>query len=522
MAPSSGSGIESFSFWVPATRSGTNPVPAHTEPPSGPALSSVGTTIPTTSLTGTKRFSALPTMLLCHLSGWLFDREVLQLLLTGKAMRDEVQEMVRARLRPDVAKEAVAPLASYQDERNRLPLFSGLGREGELMFQKCMALRQDCVTQDDYLNNFDKVIWSYLPTTLANTNPLRDVTAGAVLALGGITMSEPTRNELLSRIVTFGAGPSTSAKQMGALILGVYIGLGRNKKGAAHHRAVFHTILSSHRLLTAGQLGSMICAVCVIYGGKDMSPSDRRAVVNNSLYCLKNSNNPELLKSVIHSVCLALGGKNMAPVHRAGLAQEILEFCDSNQQRPWTGPVMAGLVKGLGGTDMGCSNRDAVLAQILSGVETRRGGTVVAGICTVCIVFGGLHISPANRDAVLAHILGSFATSSPGQMGGLIIAVVSILGQARHGAMGITPANLDALIRQVLEFHDRCSARQIGEMLRGIFSTLGYTGITQARRAMLATRIRESGHVQEMAAALRLTANGQEIVDFLQLETAPD
>lgn len=134
----------------------------------------------------------------------------------------------------------------------------------------------------------------------------------------------------------------------------------------------------------------------------------------------------------------------------------------------------------------------------------------------VCRSLGGMAMSSGNRDALLANILGTYAANTPRRMGVMIWEVCRVFGGEASTEITITPANLDAIISQVVGSYGTCELNQIGAMIHRIFITLGRTGISQERREILASRIRESAHAREITFAIGLTGNGQEIVDFLQ------
>lgn len=533
MSPSSGSGVASFSFWIPRSQPVVNNPPVDHEepdstsqprPPSALLLCSETAKTSSARLSGSRPgpacISTLPTTLICLIRSWLFDKESLQLILTSRRMKNEVQDMYKLRLRPTVASQSVSPIASCQDPVNRMARYVPMGSAGELTFQKCMALKASGRSEQDFLDGVVKVIVSCLPTTKTNIAQLKDVTAGAVLALGGNSMTAATRNALLAPIL--GCHDVSSHAQMGAMMLGVFIALGRRTSSGGHHDAVFEQILASHRTVTPHQLGAMIQSVCIVFGGKKMSATALTGLMTKIFTFFKTSNYPSHIATMLYCMCFSLGSVNMTPAHRDGLVKEILESYRRNNKLPLSA-MLTGLCRGLGGTDMQRVHLDAILAQILSGDDTRRIYVIVAAINAICHSLGGLNISPDNRDAWLANILGSCATRSPKEMGGLILHLCSTLGGAGHGpTITISVDNLDAVISQVLGLHGRCSAEQMGAMIRAIVTSLDYNRITEERRNILVTHIQKSGHVVDIAAALRLTPDGQAIVDFLHLETAKE
>lgn len=212
MAPSSSSGIESFSFFVPKTEpSGTETEPSGTgTEPSGTGSSNnrqpdstSQSPAPSNRLLhsgATKtapvpdRLSTLPTSLIPLIKSCLIDTEALQLILTNQLLRREVEAIYKLKLRKTVADQAVSPIASCQNSENLLPQYVPMGPVGELTFQKCLAFKALDLSDQEFLDSVLKIIRSYLPTTKSDTDQLKDVTSGAVLALGGISMQAKTLN----------------------------------------------------------------------------------------------------------------------------------------------------------------------------------------------------------------------------------------------------------------------------------------------------------------------------------------
>jgi len=533
MLPISNSGIHSFSFCIPASQpvannsSGSDPVLRSTgqlQPPSGLSLRSVATKIPTTRPTDAEGISTLPTMLLCHIKSWLFDKEILQLLLSGKTMQHEVQEMYRSRLRPEVAKTAVSPLASFQIPVNRLPMFLGMEQDGERMFQTCRSLKASGLTNSQYRSAVMETLKTHL-SVVNNLRQLKDVFAGAALGMGGRFLSRGNRNALLGGIL--GSYATSSPQQMAAMVMGVCVQVGRKNTIGELHKAVFNKTLASSQTSTPAQMGAIIQGLCLVLGGKNMKVEVRPILIKKMIESSDTVSSLQI-SFMIYGLCLALGGAQMTAVNRDALLEQVLNLYDTVEQLQLK-PIMTALCKGLCDPSstvlsasmksshkvMDVASRDAVLAQILKRHEIWTMVEMGEACGVICTALGGTHMSPDNRDTVVAKILAAYATCTTLQMGSMIMVVCRVLGGTASGVSNITVDNLNAVLTRILKSHGTSTQLQMGMMLHCVFVGLGRFLMPLEQRNAIVARIQESGRAQEIMAAIGLTENGNEIVDFL-------
>lgn len=532
MSPGSSSVIASFSF-----RTASRPVINNCsrsesvsdsaglmQPPCGLSLSSAITKIPKEKTEGAECISTLPTMLLCHIKGFLLNKEILQLLRTGKTMQHEVQEMYRSRLRPEVAKMAISPMASYQIPVNRLPAFLGMTRDGEFMFQQCRSLKSSGLTNSEYRTAVMKALKTHLSAS-GNLRQLKDVFAGAALGMGGRFLSRGNRNTLLAGI--FGSYATSSPQQMAAMIMGICVSGGRKNTVGELHKAVFNKTLAAAQNCTPAQMGAIIQGLCLVLGGKNMKEEVRPILIKKMIES-SDTVSSQQITFMIYGLCLALGGAQMTAVNRNALLEQILNLYNPVGQLPLK-QIMTALCKGLCNTSptvtsvsmksdhtvMDLSNRDAILAQILKRHEIWTPVEMGEACGVICKALGGMHMSPDYRDTVVAKILSAYATCTPGQLGSMIMAVCRVLGGTASGGSDITVDNLNAVLTLILKSHDTSTAMQMGMMFHCVFVALGRFRMYPSQRDAIVARIQESGRAQEIMVAIGLTANGNEIVDFL-------
>lgn len=474
MSPASSSSIASFSFLVPASQ------PVRQQAPSGGSLNSVTTKAKSA---GTEAISTLPTMLLCQIKSWLFDKEMLQLLLTGKAMQHEVQEVYRSRLRPEVAKSALSPLASYQIPVNRLPLFLGIDRDGESMFQQCRSLKASGLTNLEFRSAVMEALKKQLSVVI-NLRQLRDIFAGAALGMGGRFLSRGNRNTLLAGIL--GSYATSSPQQMAAMVMGICVTGSRNNTIGELHKAVFNKTLASSATSTPAQMGAIIQGLCIVLGGKKMT-EDIRHILIKKIFESSDSVSSLQITFMIYGLCLALGGAHMTSVNRDALLEQVLDLYDTAEQPPPLKQIMASLCKGLCDTSatvigtniktsrnvMHAAHRDAVLAQILN----RHKNLTMVEMGEACgvtgLALGGMNMSADSRDTLVERILAAYGTCTPDQMGAMIMLVCRNLGGTVSGVSNITVDNLNAVLNLILKSHGTTSPLQMGMMLHYVFVGLG-------------------------------------------------
>ncbi len=521
MSPAFGSTIDSISFKVAASLPVFNidhqgPLGTAGSQPPAPLLLSSGTTkTAAAQLTGPDCISPLPTMLLHLLKTWLKDKDSLPLILTSHHFKDEVQHYYRLRLRPAVARHVKSPIAANQNSVNLKPSLIGLGDAGEVMFQKCLAMQPLCQSEADYCGKVIQLLKLQV-FEQSDVISVRDFYAGAVLGLGGTLMSQTSRDALLGTIL--GSSKSSSAEQMGAMIMGVCLGLHRIAPELRHHKAVFAHILASSKTSTPDQMGAMVGSMCRVFGDENMSTRTRTRLVGHILVTRK-SNNRTQISAMLHHVCLALGGRIMKPEHRDGFIKQILTMVGADQRMPLS-DVIKGLCRGLGGKNMTDLSLDALLSAIVGCHASWETRIMAKAVALVCIELGGPDISADRRDLVLAVIMGSHVTCSPDAMGRMVWGLCHSLGSMNQLVTDIFPDNLEAILSQVMQLQGPMSDFLTGAMIYYIYAALGRTDITPTHRAILLKNLRDSTRLHEIVEVLKVFTDGQALVDFLQLEGA--
>lgn len=557
MSPHSSSGINSFSFCIPASQS-CSPCDkqASNRPPSEQLLCTV------TAKTSTIKpvcIATLPTMLMHLIKTWLNDNESLQLLLTSHHMHREVQSFYKRYLRSAEAQRSSSPIASYQNPVNLLPRLIGIGTQGELAFRQCQALQASGVSEAEYCSGALQLLQTRLSQPRIPRN-VGEITAGVALGLGGSSMSATRRAALLNFILgtyqtshpicmgdmmtgvsaalggprisngnlqamlekILGSYNTSTPSQMGYLIMGVCSRFGKASKGQANFEFVLRQILSSCNTSSAQQLDTMIHGLCDKLGGLWMAPVRRDFLLHNILgthaQCF-----PAKYKGMIRGLCHGLGARNMAVQQRDGLLQKIRDFVATNPNLP-LGSILNALCAGLGGSHISEVNLNAILALIFDVHDTSDGISLGTQIGVICGALCAVSISAAHRDTVLAQVLTCRPTVSAQQMGSMIWFVVHVLvGDHTAASTEQTRDHLDVVMRQIVHFYQTtCAfqpcALQTGVMIAYLYSAQGCANMTLAHRAIVAARIQESEHRQNIIDAIKLTVTGQQMVRELQLE----
>lgn len=533
MAPASNSGIASFSFCVPASRPAIihltgDDHPSYRadppQPPSGWLLRSAATKAVTAQL---DCISTLPSMLIHMIKTWLTDRDSLLLICTSRAFRHEVQRFYQLRLRADVAKLSGSAIAKCQNTVNLKPALVYMGPDGERMLARCLSMKASDLSEINYCSSLFQLLQSHCALATESSkdlNQLKEVFTAAGLALGGTEMSAPNRDALLAFIL--GSCKSSSHAQMCVMIQGVCAAIGPRLTKYEHYQAMYNQILDSYQTSSTSQMGSMVRGLCIFWGGINMSRVVRRFVISKILVSSKTLDGLKI-RGLIYSVCLALGGRNMTPQNRDGLMQQILAQYNTHRDLPLEF-ILRGLFKGLGDTEMRFHGRnmkpadiEAVLEHMLGCHATWDNAEMEREIGTLCWNLGGMRMSAGNRDIVLTRILAGSASCSPDQMGAMILSVChSLGGKTPARANAITQDNLAALIGKILASHALFSQAHMGTVIHYLFRALGQVDMTAQHRDGLAAQIRKSGRAQEIMEAIRLTPVGEQIVNFLQMNSA--
>lgn len=557
MSPHSCSGINSFSFCIPASRPcSPSDKQASNQPPSDQLLSTV------TAKTSTIKpvcIATLPTMLMYLIKTWLNDKETLQLLLTSHHMHKEVQSFYRRYLRSAEAQRSFSPIASFQNPVNLLPRLIGLGTQGELTFRQCQALQASGMSEAEYCSGALRLLQTRLSQPQDPRN-VGEIAAGVTLGLGGSSMTATRRTVLLDFILgtcqtshpictgdmltgfssalggarisnanlqamlekILGSCNTSTPTQMGYMIMGLCSRFGKTSKAQTNFEFVFRQILNSRNTSSADQLDTMIYAVCDKLGGLTMAPVRRNFLLHNILGTHAQCS-PAKYQGMIRGLCHGLGARDMAVQQRDGLLQKIRDFVATNPNFPLVS-ILNAVWAGLGGSHISEANLNAILALIFELHDVSDGISLGTQIGVICRAMGAANISAAHRDTVLAQVLTCRPTVSAQQMGSMIYYVVYVLvGDHTAASTELTRDHLDVVIRQIVHFYQTtCAfqpcALQTGVMIVALYSAQGRANMPLTHRAIVAARIQESEHCQNIIDAIKLTVTGRVMVRELQLE----
>lgn len=572
MSPYSTNSIASFSFLVPASRP-VLPEPSGDQsqcsitaqstdqpgPPSDLALLSDTARHAVTRSVQPAGLLTLPTMVIYLIRSCLLDQESLQLLMTTKLLHNEVQGFYKQRLRPEQARCALSPIASYQNPSNVLPSVLGIGADIESTFQQCLVLKKSSLNETEFCSAVLQILKTALSQSPKPDN-LAQISCGVTLGLGGTAITEKSRDALLGFILA--QSQTANAGQMGVLMQGVCSGYGGPRIRPAHLHALTGKMLASYKTSAPWQMGAMVAGICYPFcgsssvakknfsavlqhilnatatssahqlekmicalaytrGAKNMPATDRDTIIE-AILTGSPQNSFEKKMEMICGLCRALGGTDMTAVQCAGVLQKIMAHYETDRQSPLTtiGRVFFNM---LGGRNMSQANLDAVLTQIIDSNETFQHHFWPIGIGSLCNVLGAPTMSALHRDTVLERVLGSHSTSSPGNMWRMIR---SMLWSFNSGSSlfpaTITYDYLDNVIGQIVNWYGMIGAEKTGAILGGLCSFVLNNPVgTVALRAVLIARIKESPHRQKIVAAIRQSQHGELAVKALYLEAEP-
>lgn len=521
MSPGSSSGIASFSFSVSSSQSVINSSSGEElgtrQPPSNLLLCSATTKTPAAKSSGADRLSPLPTMLIFLIKAWLSDKAALQLIMSNRRLRDELQNFYRLKLRTGVAQQSGSPIASYQDLASRQPVHVPMNQNGEWMFQQCMAMK---VAGGDAAEYCSRVVQFFTPCIpgARDMDMLLNFCTGAAVALGGQLMPASHRKALVAGILSTYA-KSTPA-QMGASVMGVCCALGRPDSSVrrANIEHVFRQILSAYQTSTMNQSGVMIGTVCSYFTMHRM-PAMCIDFALPTILDGPAASRPDLILATIQGVTSALVSEKLPSKYHVELMKTMFDLYELNRTLPLT-EMMHGLFRGLGGGTMAATHLDVVLSAILGRAQSCDRKEIAACIGALCMELGGMNMAPGHRVEVLKRILAGYTTCSAEQMGTIIWSMCYVLGGRLDNNSDITPEVLDAILCQVLHSYGTSSQQQLGCMIRYMFMALGGRNIKPLHRHVLVGRIQKWDHAHEIIAAVKQVQGGVVIADFLKLDSA--
>lgn len=359
----------------------------------------------------------------------------------------------------------------------------------------------------------------------------------ACLALGGDAITPEKRDGLLHQVLAqYRINRKLPLVQM---MFALCAGFGGANMGWANLNAILANIMACSKTCRSDEMASMIESLCSVLGGKDMAAS-LTAYVVKKIMDSHQTVSPSQMLAMIYWVCMSVGGATMTSEHRSAIVVTILDFYNTYAQ-PRPELILGALCRGLSDTllkptdkrdravkknDLTRANGDAVLAQILSHQDQWSSHKMAEAVTTLCISLGGVNMSPATRDRVLAAILACYVTSPAPMMGAMIWGLCfTVCGGAEPGPgtpkrTALTVGNLNAVISQILNTDKTTGPLMTGTMIYCVVIALRRTGFKLAHRDAIVARIRESGRVKEIIAALKLPERGQEVLEFLQLDTA--
>lgn len=438
MAPgsNSSSSTASFSFCLPAGQ----PVvisPSQTEttsdsagsPPSSLTLGSVTCKTSTGKAAQPTAISTLPATLLHLIKTCLSDKESLQLILTNRQLRDDVQNFYRLKLRTAVAQQSASPIASYQDLASRRPTHVPMDQNGEWMFQQCMAMKVAGGSEAEYCSRVVQLLTPSIPGA-RDLGQLLSFFTGATVALGGQSMPALHRQALVAGILTTYA--TSTAAQMGASVMGMCCALGNPDSSVrrANLENVFRQILRAYQTSTTNQSGIMIGIVCSYFTMHRMPAM----CIDFALPTILDSpaaSRPDLIRGTIHGVTSALVSEKIPPKHYAELMKTMFDLYELNRLLPLT-EMLPGLFRGLGGAIMAATHLDVVLSAILGRARSWNKQEIAACIGALCMELGGMNMAPGHHVKVLKRILAGYTTCSAEQMGTMIWSMCFVLGGRQY------------------------------------------------------------------------------------------
>lgn len=405
---------------------------------------------------------------------------------------------------------------------------------GEMMQALCCGLGGVKMVKGVRTHVIAKLLASY---ETSSSIQIFSMLHGACMALGGDAITPEKRDGLLRQVLAlYRINRKLPLVQM---MFALCAGFGGANMGWANLNAVLANIMASSKTCRSDEMASMIESLCSVLCGKDMAPRLTAHVVTKIMDSHQTVN-PSQMLAMIYRVCLTVGGATMTSEHRSAILVTILDFYNTHAQ-PRPELVLGALCRGLSDTlpkptdkhdravkknDLTRANGDAVLAQILSHQDQWSSHKMAEAVTTLCISLGGVNMTPATRDRVLAAILACYVTSSAPMLGAMIWGLCfTVCGGAEPDPStpertALTVGNLNAVISQILKTDKTTGPLMTGTMIYCVVIALRRTSFKPAHRDAIVARIRESGRVKEIIAALKLPERGQEVLDFLQLDTA--
>ncbi|MET3107970.1 hypothetical protein AAKU67_002841 [Oxalobacteraceae bacterium GrIS 2.11] len=297
--------------------------------------------------------------------------------------------------------------------------------------------------------------------------------------LAGQAMTETDRDALLTQIL--GAHASCTAHQMGSMIYGLGGVLGGSAMTAANRDALFTQILSAHATCDTQKTEGMIDGLGQVLGGPIMTAANRDALLTQILGAHASRDN-ETIGTMIYGLGNALGGPAMTAINRDALLTQIIgahTTCSSVKMCT----AIGGLGTALGGPAMTAANRDVLFTQVFGAHAICSAQTMAGMVAGLSLALGGPALTAANRDALLTQIIGASATCNAQQISEMFCGLGLALGPTEITAQGRA-----ALVAQILGAHATCSAQNMCAMIDGL-GPLGGLCMTTENRVALVVQI---------------------------------
>jgi len=341
----------------------------------------------------------LPSTLIRLIDLYLNNRDIVHLLLTGRHMLKEVNKDFEPYLRPGVVSQSTSLIACFQSTVNRKPSALKMGELGEVMFQKCLAMKFPGLTEVDYCT----VVLKKLELRLLDTGEfgrLKNIVAGVALALGGNTMPPAHLDRLLACILY--SYRTSSHEQMGAAIQGLCLAFGCQHIKQGHLKSILGAILGSSKNSTDIQMRTMVLTLCSAFGSRRKLTPLHQAALTQILDSHATTSSSQM-GAMMQSVCLTLGGTAMTAQHRDWILQTILgSYGKSNtSQLAW---MVLGVCHSLGGSDISAANLKALLVQILAAPIIDNPVQLGAILHLLLLDLGGGTISALHSEVLVTGI----------------------------------------------------------------------------------------------------------------------
>jgi len=388
------------------------------QPPSDLALCSVGTRTSTTrsGCPALASFLTLPTTLLHLVTSCLIDKEALQLILSCRALRDDIQGFYQSRLR---VPHTLSPIASYQNPVHRQPKYVPMDTIAERIFQDCVTLKARGWPDAEYCRNVLQVVETCL-SSHADLELIMETSIGVGLSLGGSLMPDAHRDALLDCIQRCCKTGSVQNERVTEMVYGMCVAQGGENIPARKCGEFMDALLDRYASDKQIWLTAWMCGLFTGLGGEAMSRSNLVMVLDRLMVRFDRLHFNDM-GGVIAQLCIALGGPDISP-----------------------------------------PNRDLILARILASHATcsdRHMGTMIWSMCR--IPGGGTAVpkfeSLEHLHVLISHVVKSHATCSALQMGTMVHSIVDAPGNTK----------IDPLHRDILVAHLRTSG-QLQHIVEGM------------------------------------------------------